>query len=144
MKTAEEKRKYNQEYNLKMPKEVKSAYAKKHYEKHREKIKGHINGFYHTNKERIAIRRKGYHLSSKYGITMDEYETTLKSQNGKCAICREEKKVNGKNLAVDHDHKTKKNRGILCHRCNMGIGYFRDDEELLKKAIKYLKKYVSQ
>lgn len=43
---------------------------------------------------------------------------------------------------VDHDHNTNKIRGLLCSRCNMGLGFFDDSIEGLTKAINYLKKYV--
>lgn len=52
-----------------------------------------------------------------------------------CMICN-----STLNLVVDHDHKTKKIRGILCHHCNVGLGFFRDNEEFLSNAIKYLNK----
>ena len=39
---------------------------------------------------------------------------------------------------MDHCHKTKKIRGLLCHTCNSGLGMFKDNIEYLKNAIKYL------
>ena len=42
------------------------------------------------------------------------------------------------NLVVDHDHKTNKIRGMLCNRCNQGLGQFKDDPELLEYARIYL------
>lgn len=41
-------------------------------------------------------------------------------------------------LVVDHCHKSKQIRGLVCHRCNVGLGYFRDDPELLRAAAAYL------
>jgi len=64
------------------------------------------------------------------------------SQNGVCAICSggETVKTRGtlRRLAVDHDHETGKVRGLLCNRCNNGLGNFRDDPDLLREAIAYL------
>ncbi len=84
------------------------------------------------------------HLFIKYGITRDTYNAILKSQEGVCKICKmpETIKSNGKlnPLSVDHDHKTHKVRGLLCRKCNSGLGHFNDDPELLIKAANYLEK----
>ena len=72
-------------------------------------------------------------------------EEVLNGKHLECAICHKQLEANGngnhKNeiAHIDHDHKTGKNRGILCMFCNCGIGNFRDSEILLKAAIKYLK-----
>lgn len=55
-------------------------------------------------------------IEKTYGITGDDYETLLKAQGGKCAICRVRPKT--KRLAVDHDHQSGAVRGLLCSRCN--------------------------
>jgi len=57
-------------------------------------------------------------------------------QSGRCAICGDPPGKRG--LHLDHDHLTGIVRGLLCHRCNFGIGLFRDSEELLMRAITYL------
>lgn len=77
-------------------------------------------------------------LRKKFGITLNEYHDLLKQQNGVCAICGNPPKENKPMLSVDHDHKTKKLRGILCSSCNQGIGLFHDNIEHLANAIKYL------
>ena len=74
----------------------------------------------------------------RYGITIKDYDKMYEDQNGKCAICKKEKTIKN-NFYVDHCHKTKKVRGLLCMRCNSGIGYFKDNTQLMKKAIEYLK-----
>lgn len=56
-----------------------------------------------------------------------------------CGICGATESSGGKKqLHVDHDHTTGKIRGLLCNHCNLGIGHFKDDTELLQAAIKYL------
>lgn len=55
-------------------------------------------------------------IEKTYGITGDDYDSLLKAQGGKCAICRA--RPRSKRLAVDHDHKTGAVRGLLCSRCN--------------------------
>lgn len=57
-------------------------------------------------------------------------------QESKCAIC--EKILALENSYLDHCHETNRIRGVLCRNCNQGIGLFRDDKNLLIKAIRYL------
>lgn len=77
----------------------------------------------------------------KFGISRGDYFTLLASQGGRCAICRTGKSGSSQayTLSVDHCHRTGKVRGLLCFRCNMGIGYLKDNQETLQAAIEYLK-----
>jgi len=77
-----------------------------------------------------------------------DYQTLYERQHGVCAICRQPETVRSKNgkvkqLAVDHDHDTGFVRGLLCSRCNLGIGYFQDCPNNLTSAIRYLKQSQS-
>lgn len=69
----------------------------------------------------------------EYKLTMPQYVEILNKQNNCCAICNRTVE-----LVVDHDHQTKKVRGLLCIKCNTGLGKFNDDFEILLRAIKYL------
>lgn len=80
--------------------------------------------------------QKNGHLKRKYGITISVYKELFQNQGGLCAICK--KPENNKDLAVDHCHKTKKVRGLLCFKCNASLGKFEDSIELLQNAISYL------
>lgn len=82
--------------------------------------------------------RKG-NLYRNHGITIEEYEAKLISQGGVCAICNLPP-TNGRGLKlhVDHDHSTGKIRGLLCNYCNLGLGKFKDNSDLLQRAIEYL------
>lgn len=86
-------------------------------------------------------RGTGFHrkwsLKRNYGITHTEFEEMEARQNKSCAICGDVVK-----LAVDHNHKTGKVRGLLCLRCNWGIGHLRDNPEILQSAINYLEKEI--
>ena len=86
-------------------------------------------------------RKSIYAKSSRkrlYGLTEEQFQTMLSSQDGKCSICGRERSQLVKQLCVDHDHETGKVRGLLCDKCNRGLGFFNDDHELLKKALNYL------
>lgn len=78
-------------------------------------------------------------LKTNYKISISEYYALFESQNGLCAICRTPSN-DKKRLHVDHCHKSGKIRGLLCHHCNLALGHFKDSENLLRKAIKYLNK----
>lgn len=65
------------------------------------------------------------------------YERLSLIQNGSCAICGK-KETESKKLVVDHNHKTGKVRGLLCHSCNTALGLVKEDIEILKKMIKYI------
>ncbi len=73
----------------------------------------------------------------KYGISIAEYELRLADQLGVCAICSGTCR-SGKRLAIDHNHGDGKIRGLLCADCNVGLGRFKDNAELLAAASAYL------
>ena len=82
-------------------------------------------------------------LKHKTGLTKASYKNILDKQKGKCAICGKTISENGRNLSVDHCHNTNIIRGLLCTKCNFGIGYFDDRKDLLEKAIHYLDNNLS-
>lgn len=96
---------------------------------------------FYRSPEGIESSRKA-HLKRVFGISLDDYNKISEEQDHVCAICGKSE-MNNKNkvLCVDHDHKTGAIRQLLCGLCNSGLGAFRDDKTLLKKAIKYLKKH---
>lgn len=148
---------YMREFRRKNPESGRAA--KKRY---REKIKNDPelaakDREYHRKKQaayraanpearRGTVRKS--EILAKYGLTVQQYDEMLASQNGVCAIC--ERPPGKKRLCVDHDHLCcpgikscgKCVRGLLCDRCNRGIGLFGDSPQALKKAIRYLKKWV--
>lgn len=88
-------------------------------------------------------KTKRYELLAYYGISLAEYEKMLDLQNGACAICGKRETVRVRNgtirhMAVDHDHKTGKIRGLLCSRCNPMLGLAKDDSNTLLSAVRYL------
>jgi len=95
-------------------------------------------------RERARLRSADYRREQKYkltyGITVEDYEEMLKQQNYSCKICgaTEPGGFGGKYFAVDHDHTSGEVRGLLCQKCNQGIGLFKEDVQILLKAISYL------
>ncbi len=82
----------------------------------------------------------------KYGITLEDALVLYDAQQGKCAICGNHlppiNAYNGsRQYAIDHCHRTKVVRGILCGKCNRALGFFNDDPDLLYAAIAYLEKF---
>lgn len=83
-------------------------------------------------------------LLERYGITINDYESMLSEQNYVCAICEQpETRIDPRTgniirLAVDHCHTTGIVRGLLCSRCNLGIGHFEDDIPRLLRIVEYL------
>jgi len=83
----------------------------------------------------------------RYGITkrdgtpfsLCDLKLALKMQAEKCKICGIHSSKLSKSLNVDHDHKTKIFRGLLCTQCNQALGLFKDDIEVIKNAVNYLK-----
>jgi hypothetical protein len=88
-------------------------------------------------KKRSNTYHKSIYRYAKYGITKEDFDKLFKTQEGKCPICITELK---EEIHIDHDHLTGQVRGILCGKCNKGLGQFNDDIESLTNAIKYLKK----
>ena len=77
------------------------------------------------------------HLKRKYGITLADYDAMLAAQAGGCAICGAPE-PDGQSLHVDHCHDSGDVRGLLCFRCNAGLGQFDHDAERLAVAAAYL------
>lgn len=167
MPTAEQKREYQKRYREKYPervRETKRRSREKHQEKRnaerrawRAKNREHLNEYKKrwlaANPDRVslgAIRKRlrdqavamGAGLRLNYSITIDDYNAVLRAQGGVCAICRTARvTVKSKRLFVDHCHFTGQIRGLLCNHCNMGLGFFMDKPELMRRAITYIQEF---
>lgn len=80
-------------------------------------------------------------LKRNYGIGISKYNELFAEQGGRCSICEKHQSDFPKRLAVDHDHITGDVRALLCHHCNTALGAFDENEDLLIKAVEYLKKF---
>jgi hypothetical protein len=85
-----------------------------------------------------AIKDWERKLRKKYGITAEEYYKLEETQQYSCKVCGIHKDSLGKRLCVDHCHDTGLIRGLLCDKCNTGIGKLGDSIEGLQRALKYL------
>ena len=93
------------------------------------------NEYYRRYREKARAKR----WEREYGLTKEKYFEMLKNQDYKCNICLGTDAGRGHQyFHVDHCHKTKKVRGLLCDLCNRGLGYFKDNPEVLKRASVYL------
>lgn len=95
-------------------------------------------------KARTPTSARNYYLKTTYGITLAEYHDLLDAQGGVCAICSEPPRgVTRIYLHVDHDHVSKKVRGLLCNQCNGILGKWKDSPVTAQRAVDYLIKHQS-
>ena len=85
------------------------------------------------DKEKYSRHRKSLNYKSKYGITLEEYEQLVETQQQKCIIC-----LQCVPLVVDHCHTTGTVRQLLCTTCNTGLGSFKENIFFLESAISYI------
>jgi len=90
---------------------------------------------YHSDNPK---RYKNNRLYQNYGISLYDYNLMFLKQEGKCLICNTHQNDLKQKLNVDHDHKTNRIRGLLCNNCNRGLGFFKDDLNLLLKAFQHI------
>ena len=99
-----------------------------------------------------GIRKRIYqkHCLKKYGLTPESYDKLFEIQGGVCAICGEAETLSQsykgnpyglKRLAVDHNHRNGKVRGLLCSRCNLVLGRVEENPDVLRKMISYIAQY---
>lgn len=135
--------------------ETVRAWGRRLYRKHDEKRKASSRKYYWgmvnidpTYRDRMNSKSKENYwknhrqwtsniLRRSYGVTIEEYERLFAKQHGICGICKQP--PGKKSLAIDHCHRTGKIRGLLCVRCNLGLGNLRDDPQLLRAALRWLR-----
>ena len=128
-------------------KEARKAYQrsiydpakKKEYDnrpENRERILSQKKEWRENNPDRVVVHKQNTRLKP-YNLTEEEYKTKLIEQNYQCSICSTD--ITDKNH-IDHCHKSGKVRGLLCRKCNIGLGMFNDNVECMEKAIEYVKR----
>lgn len=88
-----------------------------------------------------ALRKYKNKIKSRCGATLEYVNTLLRRQKGRCAICGG-RFVGRRRPDLDHNHKTRKPRGLLCNSCNRGIGLLKDRVSILRSAVRYLEEYT--
>ena len=106
-------------------------------EKNREAMRKAQREYHQRNPD----RHRNNFLKRTFGITVDEYREMIAKRNGLCDICKSPEPGGKGNFHLDHDHTTGEIRGILCAKCNLGIGSLQDSIEILEAAANYLAKF---
>jgi hypothetical protein len=127
-------------------------YARQWYAMNTELAKSNARARYHANKEQVAIafaaryksKYKAAYRERNTGWSAEMFDRAWEAQKGNCAICNSPMRNFGQfrdSVSADHCHKTDKPRGLLCQDCNVALGRFKDDPELLRKAATYVEQY---
>ena len=115
-----------------------TAYALKWNQEHPEYHRQKANEYRLRHPEKVADA----HLRWRLGTPRGTYAKMLVAQEGKCAICgTTDPGARTKRFHVDHCHTTNQLRDLLCNTCNVGLGAFRDNPDLLINAAEYLRKH---
>lgn len=137
------------------PERVKKN-KKKYLSKHAARLKAARRGQYLVNRKKIIERSRARerrlkddpdykqqkffnHQKRTYGLSRDQWWAMFSAQGGRCGCCGATEPKGKNHWHTDHEHKTGKVRGILCHRCNIMLGYALDDPRILSAGIEYLK-----
>lgn len=92
---------------------------------------------------RQSVCNSCFNLKYQYGLTFTDYLEIYNRQDSGCGICKEKHTINDDTdltLHVDHNHITGRVRGLLCLPCNSSLGMFKESEELITSAVRYLSK----
>lgn len=117
--------------------------AREYHKAYRAENKKQISERQKTYRTEIAPEKERQRAGMRFapGQTIAGMKT---EQNNKCGICRKEL-VEGKDTHVDHSHEGLGYvRGLLCHKCNLGIGHLNDSIELLQSAVAYLEQHKAR
>ena len=98
---------------------------------------------YNKKRPKNAEARRRHHLKKTYGLSLEEYNQKLVTQNGVCAICKQPelsiRRGSYKSLDVDHNHETGEIRGLLCSACNAALGLLKEDAQRIESLLAYLR-----
>jgi hypothetical protein len=126
------------------------AQKRLYYRKNREKILEQKRIYHKENRDEILAKQRAYHARPEFSVRAAKYKakmeghapmdityqeaTAMRAQQTECLICKRKVK-----LVFDHCHKTGKVRGLICFKCNAGLGLFQDSLSLLVSAVGYMR-----
>ena len=114
--------------------EKKSAKDKKYRDKNKSRLNAMARKWRKSNPE--VVRK--HNLKKYFGLTVQDYDDMYIEQGGRCGICGTHQSELSQKLSVDHNHDTNCIRGLLCSSCNLALGTFQDNPNILRNAVKYL------
>lgn len=117
-------------------KECKNKRTEKWREKNREHYNRKMREYNAANKD----SRRDCDYKRKYGISLEQYNSKLESQNNKCWICEKKAAYKNRKMVVDHCHNSGRARGILCYGCNRALSIL-ESGDLLRRAQEYLEHF---
>ena len=149
-----DKVKASQKKNYITKREKRLAQKREYYAANSERIMEYQRNYRDANPEKLADWRREYckrnvdqiknSALKRSGFTLTSKRAMIEAQGNRCAICAcNFEDLSAKNIHADHCHATGKPRGVLCFRCNLGIGKFEDNPELLRKAALYLEEMTN-
>lgn len=141
------KKEYDKAWGIKNALRIKTR-RRAYYLKNKDRMNQQSRAYYSKNKQKCLLQNRvrrlknpDYETKRKYGISFKDFDDISQKQDGKCLICQKSSHLSGRygKLQIDHCHKTGGIRGLLCSSCNRGLGFFKDDVTIVKRAVKYLK-----
>lgn len=123
----------------------RKEYRRKYYLAHKERMRQQGRDWYRKNRasklavgkawrERNPERGRSNQLKRLYGLSLEAFDAILTAQSGLCKLCS----CNLTKPVVEHDHKTKVVRGLVCQRCNIAIGHFENYSHMFRAIATYL------
>lgn len=132
----------------------------RYYQRHKDKVLTYNRAYYARNRQKLIAGAVAYGKKRRaadktwnrqsaaarreiwlrrYGLTSLQYAQKITSQGGKCLICTSPFGIGLLKPVVDHCHASGKVRGILCVKCNVGLGNFLDCPDTVTAAANYLR-----
>lgn len=93
------------------------------------------------NQVKVSATRLKWRRTTAYNFPPELFDERFNEQGQACAICKSPDAGGRGAFHADHDHDSSQPRGVLCHNCNVALGNFKDNPEILQAAIEYLNKY---